>query len=64
MAYRRPLTTRQMLLFALLWLSLVGYTLWVRGGRLDGPTLLTLLLSAVFVFYPIIKSWRQRHPRR
>ena len=55
MAYRRPLTTRQMLLFALLWL---------RGGRLDGPTLLTLLLSAVFVFYPIIKSWRQRHPRR
>ena len=51
MAYRRPL-------------SLVGYTLWMRGGRLDGPTLLTLLLSAVFVFYPIIKSWRQRHPRR
>ena len=64
MAYRRPLTTRQMLLFALLWLRIVCYTLCRRGGLLDGPTLLTLLLSAVFVFYPIIKSWRQRHPRR
>ena len=64
MAYRRPLTTRQMLLFALLWLSLVGYTLWMRGGRLDGPPRGTLRLSAVFVFYPIITSGRQRHPRR
>lgn len=49
----------QMVIISALWLALV---LWIffGGARLDGPTLLTLLLSGVIVFYPIAKSWRQR----
>lgn len=62
MAYRRPLTTGQSLLLALLWLALVGYILQARGGALDAATACLLLVSAFLVFYPIIKSWRQRHP--
>ena len=59
MAYRRPLTPTQMVIISALWLALV---LWILlgGTRLDGPTLLTLLLSGVIVFYPIIKSYRER----
>ena len=59
MAYRRPLTPTQMVIISALWLALV---LWILfgGARLDGPTLLTLLLSGMIVFYPIAKSWRQR----
>ncbi len=59
MAYRRPLTPTQMVIISTLWLALA---LWILfgGARLDGPTLLTLLLSGVIVFYPIVKSWRQR----
>lgn len=59
MAYRRPLTPTQMVIISALWLALV---LWILfgGARLDGPILLTLLLSGVIVFYPIVKSWRQR----
>ena len=59
MSYRRPLTYTQMVVIAVLWLALV---IWILIGstRLDGLTLLTLLASGVLVFYPIIKSYRQR----
>jgi hypothetical protein len=48
-----------MVVIAVLWLALV---IWILIGstRLDGLTLLTLLASGVLVFYPIIKSYRQR----
>ena len=59
MSYRRPLTYTQMVVIAVLWLALV---IWILIGstRLDGLTLLSLLASGVLVFYPIIKSYRQR----
>ena len=59
MSYRRPLTYTQMVVIAVLWLALV---IWILIGstRLDGLTLLPLLASGVLVFYPIIKSYRQR----
>ena len=53
MAYRRPLTYSQMIVFALLWLALVVWIL-VGSPKLDGITLLTLAASGVIVFYPII----------
>ena len=56
MAYRRPLTYSQMIVIALLWLALVVWIL-VGSPRLDG---LTLAASGVIVFYPIIKSYRER----
>lgn len=59
MAYRRPLTYSQMIVIALLWLALVVWIL-VGSPRLDGITLLTLATSGVIVFYPIIKSYRER----
>ena len=59
MAYRRPLTYSQMIVIALLWLALVVWIL-VGSPRLDGLTLLTLAASGVIVFYPIIKSYRER----
>lgn len=59
MAYRRPLTYSQMIVIALLWLALVVWIL-VGSPKLDGLTLLTLAASGVIVFYPIIKSYRER----
>ena len=59
MAYRRPLTYSQMIVIALLWLALVVWIL-VGSPKLDGITLLTLAASGVIVFYPIIKSYRER----
>ena len=59
MAYRRPLTYSQMIVIALLWLALVVWIL-VGSPRLDGIPLLTLAPSGVIVFYPIIKSYRER----
>lgn len=59
MAYRRPLTPWQMALFAVLWLVLV--VLILRSQPLNGFVVLMLLFSGFTVFYPIVKSWRQRH---
>lgn len=61
MAYRRPLTVWQMVLFALLWLALAVYVLATQP--LTGAMLFLLTFSAFTVFYPILKSWRQRHGR-
>lgn len=49
----------QMVVISILWLVLVIWML-CSGLRLDGLTLLMLLGSGVTVFYPIIKSWRER----
>ena len=59
MAYRRPLTPTPDGRHHLLWLALV---IWIisSGLRLDGLTILMLVCSGVTVFYPIIKSWRER----
>lgn len=49
----------QMVVITILWLALV---IWIisSGLRLDGLTILMLACSGVTVFYPIIKSWRER----
>ena len=59
MAYRRPLTPTQMVVITILWLALV---IWISfsGLRLECLTILMLAFSGVTVFYPIIKSWRER----
>ena len=48
-----------MIVIALLWLALVVWIL-VGSPKLDGSTLLILAASGVIVFYPIIKSYRER----
>lgn len=57
MAYKRPLTQRQSLVIAVLWLIFLG--LFLAYGRLSAASLVMLLMSAFIVFYPIVKSLKQ-----
>ena len=59
MAYRRPLTPTQMVVITILWLG-AGHLDHLLWPALDGLTILMLVCSGVTVFYPIIKSWRER----
>lgn len=47
-----------MALFAILWLGMVVWIL--TASTFNGSTILLLVLSGFLVFYPIVKSWRQR----
>ncbi len=56
---RRPLTTTQSVILTLLWIA-VCYLILVGSERIDGPLILTLIISGALVFIPIIKSVKNR----
>ena len=56
---RKPLTTTQSVILALLWVA-ICYVVLIGAERIDGPLLLTLLISGALVFIPIIKSLKSR----
>ena len=56
---RKPLTTTQSVSLALLWVA-ICYVVLIGAERIDGPVLLTLLISGALVFIPIIKSLKSR----
>ena len=56
---RKPLTTTQSVILALLWVA-ICYIVLIGAERIDGPLLLTLLISGALVFIPIIKSLKSR----
>ena len=56
---RKPLTTTQGVILALLWVA-ICYVVLIGAERIDGPLLLTLLISGALVFIPIIKSLKSR----
>lgn len=56
---RKPLSKSQIVCITLLWTLLCYYVL-VYSERIDGPTILMLLLSAALVFIPVIKSLKKR----
>lgn len=56
---RKPLSKSQIVCITLLWALLCYYVL-VYSERIDGPTILMLLLSAALVFIPVIKSLKKR----
>ncbi|MBQ3190436.1 MAG: hypothetical protein IJB61_04230 [Bacteroides sp] len=56
---RKPLTTTQSVILALLWIA-ICYVVLIGAERIDGPLLLTLLISGALVFIPIIKSLKSR----
>ena len=56
---RRPLTTTQSVILTLLWIA-VCYLILVGSDRIDGPLILTLIISGALVFIPIIKSVKNR----
>ena len=56
---RRPLTTAQSVVLALLWVA-ICYLILVGSNRIDGPLIVTILISGTLVFVPIIKSIKDR----
>lgn len=59
MAYKRPLSPRQSYIIALLWLGFA--LLFLSKARITAFSLLAFGASALIVFYPIYKSYKERH---
>ena len=55
---KRHLSHTQIICIALLWLALC-YIVLTSAQRIDGPTVVTLLMSAALVFIPVIKAWKR-----
>ena len=58
-AMKRPLNTTQSVVLTLLWIA-VCYLILVGSKRIDGPLILTLIISGALVFIPIIKSVKNK----
>ena len=56
---RRPLNTTQSVILSLLWVA-ICYLILVGSERIDGPLILTIVISGALVFIPIIKSVKNR----
>ncbi|WP_294472963.1 hypothetical protein [uncultured Bacteroides sp.] len=52
---RRPLSKSQIVCVSLLWLALC-YIVLTKVERIDGPTIVMLVISAALVFIPVYKS--------
>lgn len=56
---KKRLSSLQSICIILLWLALCFIVL-TSAQRIDGPTVVTLLMSAALVFIPVIKAWKQK----
>ena len=56
---RRPLSTTQSVILTLLWVA-TCYLILVGNEQIDGPLILTVLISGALVFVPIIKSIKNK----
>ena len=56
---RKPLNTTQCVILTLLWVS-ICYIILTGSERIDGPLILTILISGALVFIPLIKSIKNR----
>ena len=52
---KRPLSSSQIVCISLLWLALC-YLVITKAERIDGMTIVTLVISAALVFIPVYKS--------
>lgn len=52
---KKKLSKSQTVCIVLLWAALV-YVVLTRAERIDGPVVVTILLSAAFVFVPVWQS--------
>lgn len=57
---RKPLSNSQIVCIVLLWGILTCFVL-VGAERIDGPVIVTLLISAALVFIPVIKTLKRRN---
>lgn len=55
---RRPLSKSQSVCIVLLWTALC-YIVLTTAERIDGPVIMTLVISAALVFIPVIKSLKR-----
>ena len=55
---QRPLSKSQIVCIILLWVALC-YIVLVYAERIDGPTILMLIISAALVFIPVYKSLKK-----
>ena len=56
---KKPLSNTQIVLLTLLWVS-ICFIILTGTPRIDGPLILTIVLSGALVFIPIIQSIRKR----
>lgn len=56
---KRPLSKPQIVCIVLLWLALC-YIVLTNVKRIDGPVIVTILMSAAFVFIPVYKSLKKK----
>lgn len=56
---KRPLSKTQIVCIILLWMALC-YLILTGVERIDGPIVVTILMSAAFVFIPVYKSLKHR----
>ena len=55
---RRPLSKSQSVCIVLLWAALC-YIVLTTAERIDGPVIMTLVISAALVFIPVIISLKR-----
>jgi len=56
---KRPLSRTQIVCIVLLWLALC-YIVLTSVPRIDGPVIVTILMSGAFVFIPVYKSLKNK----
>ena len=56
---KRPLSRTQIVCIVLLWAALV-YIILISVKRIDGPIIVTILMSGAFVFIPVYKSLKKK----
>lgn len=57
---KKPLSKTQTVILALLWAGMC-FIILTGSEKLDGPLILSMIISGALVFIPIIKSYRQRN---
>ena len=56
---KKPLNLTQSIILSLLWVG-ICYLILIGSERIDGPLILTILISGALVFIPIVKSIKKR----
>lgn len=56
---RKPLSLPQIVILALLWVA-ICYIILTSSEQIDGPLLLSIIISGVLVFLPLLKYLKER----
>lgn len=56
---RKPLSLPQIVILALLWVA-ICYIILTGSKQIDGPLILSIIISGVLVFIPLLKYMKER----